>query len=75
MIDLMEALKASLGEPRQAAKTAGESAHASPIASLVKTAQPEDTLERKPARRATPSTASDAAPMAKAETRKRVSKR
>jgi DNA end-binding protein Ku len=74
VIDLMAALKASLGEPRQSAKPANAGADATPIASLVKTAQPEGELERKPARRATPSTASNAAPVAKAETRKRASK-
>jgi len=75
VIDLMEALKASLGEGRQPAKAASESAEATPISSLAKAPQADGALGRKPARRATPSTASDAVLVAKSETRKRVSKR
>ncbi len=75
VIDLMEALKASLGESRQPAKAASESADAAPISSLAKATQADGVLDRKPARRATPAATSDAVLVAKSETRKRASKR
>jgi DNA end-binding protein Ku len=75
VIDLMEALKASLGEgPRS---TTGPRANSvdTPIASLAPEAQTEGGLERKPARRASSSTTHDAGLAAKPEPRKRASKR
>jgi DNA end-binding protein Ku len=74
VIDLMEALKASLGEGRQTATAPSESETAAPIASLVNAPAKDGVLERKPARRATPSTTSDAALAARPEARKRASK-
>jgi DNA end-binding protein Ku len=75
VIDLMEALKASLGEGRVPAKAPREVAgKTEPVASLVKAAPADGVLERKPARRAT-SDVGDAAQAAPAESRKRVSRR
>jgi DNA end-binding protein Ku len=70
VIDLMEALKASLGEGRRPAKAPSEADEtAEPIASLAKAV--DGVPGRKPARRA----AGDAAPTVAPEARKRASKR
>ncbi|HEY5284215.1 MAG TPA: Ku protein [Polyangia bacterium] len=75
VIDLMEALKASLGESgRQPAKRPSGAEDATPIASLAPAPQPDGVLERKPARRASLSTTSEAELTAKPEGRKRASK-
>jgi DNA end-binding protein Ku len=73
VIDLMEALKASLGDSRPSAKPTREREDAKPISELGKTPPAEGVLERKPARRATPDT--DAVSDAKPEPRKRASRR
>jgi DNA end-binding protein Ku len=74
VIDLMEALKASLGENRPSAKATREREVAKPISELGgKTPPAEGLLERKPARRAT--TDMDAVSEAKPEPRKRASRR
>jgi len=75
VIDLMEALKASLGEGRPAAQTPRQIEDANPPSNLAKTVPTEGVLERKPARRATPETPSDAVLESKPEARKRASKR
>ena len=71
VIDLMEALKASLGEGRRPAKVPREAETAEPIASVAKAAPADGVLDRKPARRA----AGDAPLAMPSESRKRVSKR
>ena len=75
VIDLMEALKASLGEGRQSAKPPRETDHAEPTLSIAKAPPDGGVLERKPARRATPAAPSDAVLETKPEARKRASKR
>ena len=74
VIDLMEALKASLGEGQPSGKTPRESENAAPISSLAKGPQAEGDLERKPARRAPSSLTGDAGQLARPEARKRASK-
>jgi DNA end-binding protein Ku len=71
VIDLMEALKASLGEGPRPAKSPRETESAQPIASLATAPAAEVAFARKPARRA----AGDSVLAAPSETRKRASRR
>ena len=75
VIDLMEALKASLGEGRPSANAPRAMEDEKPVANLAKPVPADGVLERKPARRATPDTLGDAVSESKPEPRKRASKR
>ena len=76
VIDLMEALKASLGEGRPSANAPRSIDDEKPVANIAKPAPADGgVLERKPARRATPDTLGDAVSESKPEPRKRASKR
>jgi DNA end-binding protein Ku len=75
VIDLMEALKASLGEGRSTKAPTRERDDDKPTLSLAKAPEANGVLDRKPARHATPATPSNDAQAARPEARKRASKR